>query len=123
VTPSPGDRADPDGGSTNAEPGREPADAPERVHLAGRALSYIENLNPGDRNGERVSRNYRVVRWVYDHSRMAQNFIGCDRDQSFLLPPDVRDWLPDGHLAWFVLDAVAGMDLSEFGGFSRSSQQ
>jgi hypothetical protein len=37
---------------------------------------------------------------------MAQNFIGCDRDQSFLLPPDVRDWLPEGHLAWFVLDAV-----------------
>jgi transposase len=45
---------------------------------------------------------------------MAQNFIGCDRDQSFLMPPDVRDWLPEGHLAWFVLDAVAGMDLSEF---------
>ena len=45
---------------------------------------------------------------------MAQNFIGCDRDQSFLLPPDVRDWLPQGHLAWFVLDAVAGMDLSAF---------
>ena len=45
---------------------------------------------------------------------MAQNFIGCDRGQSFLLPPDLRDWLPDGHLAWFVLDAVAGMDLGEF---------
>jgi len=31
-----------------------------------------------------------------------------------LLPPDVRDWLPEGHLAWFVLDAVAGMNLGEF---------
>jgi transposase len=30
------------------------------------------------------------------------------------MPPDVRDWLPEGHLAWFVLDAVAGMDLGEF---------
>jgi transposase len=50
---------------------------------------------------------------------MAQNFIGWDRDQSFLLPPDVRDWLPEGHLAWFVLDAVAGMDLSEFYGAYR----
>ena len=39
---------------------------------------------------------------------MAQNFIGCDRDQSFLMPPDVRDWLPESHLAWFGLDAVAG---------------
>jgi transposase len=51
---------------------------------------------------------------------MAQNFIGCDRDQSFLLPPDVRDWLPEGHLAWFVLDAVAGMDLSDFYGSYRA---
>src|SRR5947209_15023521 len=51
---------------------------------------------------------------------MAQNFIGCDRDQSFLLPPDVRDWLPEGHLAWFILDAVAGMDLSGFYGSYRA---
>jgi transposase len=45
---------------------------------------------------------------------MAQSFIACDREQAFLMPPDVRDWLPDGHLAWFVLDAVAAMDLAEF---------
>ena len=50
---------------------------------------------------------------------MVQNFIGGDRDQSFLLPPDLRDWLPEGHLAWFVLDAVAGMDLREFYGAYR----
>jgi hypothetical protein len=31
-----------------------------------------------------------------------------------LLPPDVRDWLPADHLAWFVIDAVAQMDLSAF---------
>jgi transposase len=45
---------------------------------------------------------------------MAQNFIECRREQGFLLPPDVRDWLPADHLAWFVIDAVAEMDLSEF---------
>jgi transposase len=45
---------------------------------------------------------------------MAQSFIACDRDQAFLMPPDVRDWLPEGHLAWFVLDAVAAMDLAAF---------
>ena len=39
---------------------------------------------------------------------MAQNFIACDREQSFLLPPDVRDWLPEDHFAWFVIDAVGG---------------
>jgi hypothetical protein len=51
---------------------------------------------------------------------MALKFVGCDRDQSFLLPPDVRDWLPEGHLAWFVLDAVAGMNLGEFYGAYRA---
>jgi hypothetical protein len=45
---------------------------------------------------------------------MAQSFIGCDREQAFLMPPDVREWLPEGHLAWFVIDAVAAMDLHEF---------
>ena len=29
-----------------------------------------------------------------------------------LLPPDLRDWLPGEHLAWFVIDAVAALDLS-----------
>jgi hypothetical protein len=29
---------------------------------------------------------------------MGQNFLGCDREQAFLLPPDVREWLPEGHL-------------------------
>jgi transposase len=47
-------------------------------------------------------------------SGMAQRFIACDREQSFLMPPDVREWLPEGHLAWFVLDAVAAMDLAAF---------
>jgi hypothetical protein len=30
---------------------------------------------------------------------MAQNFIACDREQAFLLPPSLRDWLPEDHLA------------------------
>jgi transposase len=45
---------------------------------------------------------------------MAQNFIESCREQGFLLPPDVREWLPADHLAWFVIDAVAAMDLSDF---------
>ena len=51
---------------------------------------------------------------------MGQNFIACDRDQSFLMPPDVRDWLPDNHLAWFVIDAVAVIDLDAFYGAYRA---
>jgi hypothetical protein len=45
---------------------------------------------------------------------MAYNFLGCDRDQPFLLPPDLRDWLPDGHLAWFILDVVDQLELQPF---------
>src|SRR3954470_11813720 len=45
---------------------------------------------------------------------MGQSFIACDRDQSFLMPPDVREWLAPGHLAWFVLDSVGAMDLDAF---------
>src|SRR4029079_10436441 len=42
---------------------------------------------------------------------MGQRFVACDREQPFLIPPDVREWLPARHLAWFVIDAVAEMDL------------
>ena len=45
---------------------------------------------------------------------MGLRFIPCDRDQSFLMPPDLREWLPENHLAWFVLDAVEEMDLWPF---------
>ena len=45
---------------------------------------------------------------------MAQNFLACERDQQYLMPPSLREWLPEGHLAWFILDAVAEMDLSAF---------
>src|SRR5215207_9909846 len=45
---------------------------------------------------------------------MAQRFVACDREQSFLLPPDVREWLPENHLAWFVIDAVGEMNLDAF---------
>src|SRR3954452_23946109 len=45
---------------------------------------------------------------------MGQRFAACDREQSFLLPPDVREWLPANHLAWFVIDAVAEMKLDAF---------
>ena len=51
---------------------------------------------------------------------MPQNFIESRREQGFLLPPDVRDWLPADHLAWFVIDAVGQMDLSAFYGAYRA---
>jgi transposase len=45
---------------------------------------------------------------------MAYNFLRGDRDQPFLLPPDLHDWLPEGHLAWFILDVVDQLDLASF---------
>ena len=51
---------------------------------------------------------------------MAQNFLCCDRDQELLLPPSLREWLPEEHLAWFVLDAVLEIDLAAFYASYRS---
>ena len=43
---------------------------------------------------------------------MGARFIGGDREQVFLMPPSVWDWVPEGHVVWTVLDAVAELDLS-----------
>ena len=45
---------------------------------------------------------------------MPYNFLPADRDQVLLLPPDLKNWLPEDHLAWFVLACVKQMDLSSF---------
>jgi transposase len=47
-------------------------------------------------------------------SAMTYNFLPCARDQGFLLPPDLREWLPTDHLAWFVLDVIDQLDLDPF---------
>ena len=44
--------------------------------------------------------------------RMDKTFREYDLDQEFLLPPNLRDWLPEGHLALFISDVVEGLDLS-----------
>jgi transposase len=45
---------------------------------------------------------------------MAVNVREADREQLFLMPPSVAEWLPEGHLAWFILDVVKELDLSGF---------
>jgi transposase len=45
---------------------------------------------------------------------MAKGYRPVDRDQVFLLPPDMREWLPDGHPVWLVIDALGQMDTSAF---------
>jgi transposase len=43
---------------------------------------------------------------------VAKGYRPVDRDQEFLLPPNMIDWLPEGHLVWFVIDTVAVLDTS-----------
>ena len=43
---------------------------------------------------------------------MAREFLPYDPDQLYLLPPSLRDWVPEGHLIWFVSDLVDSLDLS-----------
>jgi transposase len=51
---------------------------------------------------------------------MRKSYRDADRDQFFLLPPSLRDWLPKGHLANFVVDVVAHLDLSSIEGEVRA---
>ena len=45
---------------------------------------------------------------------MGQNFLAGERDQLYLLPPDARQWLPERHLAWALLEQAGQMDLAPF---------
>jgi Transposase domain (DUF772) len=68
----------------------------------------------------RLSHKGDSVRHVQHIFGMPQNFIESRCEQGFLLPPDVREWLPADHFAWFLIDAVAQMDLSAFYGAYRA---
>jgi transposase len=45
---------------------------------------------------------------------MPTTFRPCASDQSLLFPPSPRDWLPEGHLAFFIAETVAVLNLDEF---------
>ena len=45
---------------------------------------------------------------------MGVAFKPLDRRQQYLLPPSVDEWLPEGDLAYFLIDLVGQLDLSEF---------
>ncbi len=45
---------------------------------------------------------------------MSQNFIACDRDQAYLMPPSLLDWVSADHVVWTILSSVEEMDLSAF---------
>ena len=45
---------------------------------------------------------------------MAASYLPYLPDQDFLLPPTMREWLPEGHLAYFISDTVDSLDLAAF---------
>ena len=49
------------------------------------------------------------------------NFRTIDRQTGFLLPPSVDEWLPEKHLARFVVEVIEGMDLRAMSGVYRGS--
>jgi transposase len=51
---------------------------------------------------------------------MPQNFIECDREQSYLMPLSLSYWVAGDHLVWTVLEAVGEMDLDAFYGAYRA---
>jgi transposase len=51
---------------------------------------------------------------------MAYNFKTADRETPYLMPPSLSEWLPQRHLAWFIVAAVKEMDLSKLRGRYRA---
>lgn len=45
---------------------------------------------------------------------MARNYIPVDRNQGFLLPPDMADWIPKDHFVWFVITIIDQLDTTMF---------
>jgi transposase len=45
---------------------------------------------------------------------VAYHYVGGNRDQLFLMPVSMRDWLDEGHLGWFMIDVVANVDTTAF---------
>ena len=45
---------------------------------------------------------------------MPREYRRYEPDQSLLLPPSLRDWLPEEHLAFFLSDTIDALDLSAF---------
>jgi transposase len=49
---------------------------------------------------------------MIDNEGVAKGYVRLRRDELMLLPPDVRDWLPAGHVVWFLLDVITALDTS-----------
>lgn len=100
------------------------ADLLRGFHLRGDPCSVIESLggnsdSPAQEAVARIGRG--APRFAPGWCRLNRNtwgvtynFTPVDREQLLLMPPSVAEWLPEDHLAWFVIDVVAELDTSAF---------
>lgn len=51
---------------------------------------------------------------------MAYNLLPYNREQDYMMPPSLREWLGEEDLAWFIVDAVTQLDLAAFYAAYRS---
>jgi hypothetical protein len=84
-------------------------------------VRYGSPLRGGCRNprdvvevSPRRQENYRHVILSPEEISWPSTSSPATRDQPYLLPPSLKDWLPEDHLAFFLLDAVKEMDLRSF---------
>jgi transposase len=96
--------------------GRYPLRQPFGVHTAGPTL--LQKMRVMVATQERLSHESRVSAGsggvLAGEFLVAVNVRSGDLDQLFLMPPSVKDWLPEDHLAFFVLDVVSELDLAAF---------
>ena len=57
--------------------------------------------------------SYSTLFLASERGLVLKRFVAWDPEQSYLLPPDPREWLPEGHAAFSVHDLVSNLDLSE----------
>jgi hypothetical protein len=83
------------------------------VQSASISASSLSDLTPFDIRG-RIATSIRTT-----SGRHMPNFRPTDRPTGFLMPPSVDEWLPQRHLARFVVEVVDGLDLSAMQELSR----
>ncbi len=52
---------------------------------------------------------------------MAAQFVTIDRETTMLLPPDLRDWIPEDSMVHFIIDAVDSLEIQGFSVNERGS--
>ena len=92
---------------------------PKKQRCAGHRTLCHQPTNQAQegRNTPSTASYRRACFWgcVGENLGMARDYRLVLRDRAFLLPPDMRDWLPEDHFwAWFVLDIVNALEVCAF---------